>query len=199
MKQLHQNQQGLLDLLKTHAEAPLTMAELMEELNVSSTSVVHHHILQLERKGYLKRNPSNPRDYQLLSEPDKPIVYLNFYGHAQCGPNGTLLDGNPEDRIPIASRLLKFPATEGFMVKAKGNSMSPVIEAGDLVIAQQAATASNGETIICTNSGETMIKIYQRDNSTVILNSANSLQYGPFVAAADFRIVGILRNVIKYQ
>ena len=52
MKKLHENQKRLLDLLKSNIDEPLTMLELMEELGVASTSVVHHHILQLEKKGF---------------------------------------------------------------------------------------------------------------------------------------------------
>ena len=109
MKKLHTNQEKLIHILRENIDNPLTMIELMEELDVASTSVVHHHIVQLEKKGYLKRNPSNPRDYQLLEDPEKPITYINQYGLAECGPNGSILDGNPIDRIPIASKLLKFP------------------------------------------------------------------------------------------
>ena len=70
----------LLEILRVNIDSPLTMVELKDELNVSSTSVVFHHIQQLERKGYLKRNPNNSKDYQILTDPEKPIVYINLYG-----------------------------------------------------------------------------------------------------------------------
>lgn len=198
MRKLHPNQERLLELLRRTVDNPLTMVELMEELSISSTSVVHHHILQLEKKGRLKRNPSNPKDYQLLDEPEKPICYLNFYGMAQCGPSGTFLDDTPEDRIPIASRLLKFPASEAFMVRAKGDSMAPVVNSGDLIIAQRTSFASNGDIVVCTNDGEVHIKTFHKDGDTVILHSENSARYRPFIASNTFRVIGKLRNIIKY-
>jgi len=50
MKKLHPAQQKILNLMKRQQEYPLSIRELQEELSISSPSVVHHHILQLERK-----------------------------------------------------------------------------------------------------------------------------------------------------
>lgn len=199
MKNLHPNQEKLIDILRSNIDNPLTMIELMEELDVASTSVVHHHIVQLERKGYLKRNPSNPRDYQLLQDPEKPITYINQYGLAECGPNGSILDGNPIDRIPIASKLLKFPANDAFIVIAKGDSMEPDISPGDYIIAQKKETASNGDIIVCVNQAVAIIKTFYKNDNQVILNSINSIKHKPFIASKDFKIEGIVRNIIKYS
>jgi repressor LexA len=194
---LHKTQQDLLDLLEKHIDNPLTIRELQEELGASSSSVVQHHILQLERKGLLKRNPSNSRDYQILGTAEKQIVYLNLYGLAQCGPSGSILDGVPLDRIPIASRLLKFPANEAFIVKAKGDSMEPTIKTGDLVIAQKKPPV-NGDVVVCVNNEVAIIKKLSMKGSEIILSSTNS-KYEPILASDDFRVEGIVRNVIQYS
>jgi repressor LexA len=194
---LHPTQQKLLDLLEKNIDSPLTIRQLQEELALSSSSVVQHHIQQLERKGLLKRNPDNPKDYQLLSTPEKQIVYLNLYGLAQCGPSGSILDGTPIDRIPIASRLLKFPAKDAFIVKARGDSMEPNIKAGDLVIAQKKAP-ENGDVVVCVNDEVAIIKKFSITDNKVILSSTNT-KYEPILASDDFRVEGIVRNVIQYS
>lgn len=198
MKKLHHNQEKLIHILRENIDNPLTMYELMEELDVASTSVVHHHIVQLEKKGYLKRNPSNPRDYQLLEDPEKPVIYINQYGLAECGPNGSILDGNPIDRIPIASKLLKFPSEDAFIVVAKGDSMQPDINQGDYVIAQKTSIASNGDIIVCINQEVAIIKTFFKNNAQVILHSTNP-RHKPFIADSDFQIEGVVRNIIKYS
>src|SRR5258705_11645579 len=147
MAKIHPQQIALLNLLRKSIDNPMSVRDLMEELSMSSTSVVQHHIQQLEKKGYLKRNPSNPRDYQILSDPEKPVSYLNLYGMAQCGPNGKFLDGNPIERIPIALKLLRFPASEAFLIEAEGDSMIPRINEGDLVVVQQKKVAEDGNTV----------------------------------------------------
>lgn len=199
MKKLHLIQQQLLEILKNNIDDPLTIRELQERLKASSPSVTHHHILQLEKKGYLRRNPSNPKDYQVLSDsPEKTITYVNLYGLAQCGPKGSILDGNPVDRIPIASKILGFPSSEAFMVKAKGNSMSPKINDGDLVIAKKSNNITNGIIAICTNNGESLIKKIVRKGRKIILKSLNP-DYEPFMATNDFRVVGVVRGVYSYR
>lgn len=195
---LHHHQAALLAILKKNIDNPLTIRELQEELGMSSPSVVLHHIQQLEKKGVLKRNPSNPRDYQILSDPDKPISYLNLYGMAQCGPNGKFLDGNPLERIPIALKLLRFPASEAFLVEAEGDSMNPSIKEGDLVIIQKKDDAQIGEYVLCINDGQVLIKKYAKPGSEILLYSDNPL-YEPFVACDDFKIIGVIRGILKYN
>jgi len=197
MKKLHTTQRKLLDMLKKNIDDPMTIRELQDLLNVSSTSIVAHHLKQLEKKGYLKRNPSNPKDYQILTDtPEKLITYINLYGLAYCGPKGSILDGNPIERIPIASRLISFPVLEAFMIKAKGDSMEPKINEGDFVIVRKTRDANNGSIVVCVNDGEAIIKRIKKENGNIILISENS-KYSPFLAYKNFRIEGEVKSIIK--
>lgn len=196
MSSLHPTQEKLLHLLEDTIDEPLTVRELQDRLGLSSPSLVQHHIQQLEKKGYLKRNPDNPQDYHLLKNPEKPVVYLNLYGLAQCGPSGSILDGSVIDRIPIATKLLSFPADEAFLVRARGDSMKPLINEGDIVIARRTSTPAIGKLVVCCNNGEALIKRYYRADSHVLLESENR-KYSPFVAADDFRIEGEVKGVIS--
>lgn len=205
MQDLHPVQKKLLKVLKANMDDPLTIRHLQELIGVSSPSVVHHHITQLEKKGLLRRNPSNPYDYQvLMGEPEKEIAFLNLYGLAQCGPHGSILDGNPVDRIRISSKLLGFSALDAFAVKAKGTSMLPKIKPGDLVIAKKSNAFNSGDFVICINDGEALIKevqIITKDDKHIAYNliSANSKEYPSFLASKDFRVEGIVRGVLTYS
>jgi len=199
MKKLHPTQEKLIELLKKNINNPLTIAELTEVLNISSTSVVHHHILQLEKKGHLKRNPHNPKDYQILSDnPEKQITYVNLYGAAQCGPQGSILDGDPIDRIAVSSKLISFPTSEAFMVRAKGDSMQPRINEKDLVIARKTDFIQNGHLVVCVNNGEVLIKEYQKQDNIQLLVSINT-KYKPIIASEDFRVEGVVKAVFSYE
>ncbi len=197
--QLHQIQEQLLELLTKNSDKLLTIREMQQMLGISSTSGVVRHLAQLEKKGYLKRNPYNPRDYKVLDQsPEKEIAWLNLYGLAQCGKNGTLLDNHPIDRIPIATRLLSFPSFEAFLVKAKGSSMAPRIKEGDLVIGKRTNSFENGMLAICINDGEAFIKKIQKDGNSIILTSLN-VEFPPFLALDDFRIIGEVKGVISRE
>ncbi len=197
MSKIHPTQEKLLHLLEDTIDEPLTIRELQDRLRLSSPSLVLHHIQQLEKKGYLKRNPDNPQDYHLLKNPERAVVYLNLYGLAQCGPNGSILDGAVIDRIPISTKLLSFPASEAFLVRARGDSMKPLIREGDIVIARKSDTADVGKLVVCVNNGEALIKRFYRADDYVLLESENR-KYSPFVANRDdFRIEGEVKSVIS--
>ena len=204
MQKLHPVQVKLLEVLKKNMDDPLTIRYLQELTGVSSPSVVHYHIKQLEKNGYLRINPSNPYDYQvLMGEPEKDIAFLNVYGMAQCGPKGSILDGNPVDKIRISSKLLGFPALDAFAVKARGNSMLPKIKPGDIVIAKRTQVADNGQIAVCVNNGEVLIKKVQRiekgpGDITYNLISLNH-DIPAFIASDDFKVEGIVRGVLTYS
>ncbi|MBE6421655.1 MAG: MarR family transcriptional regulator [Elusimicrobium sp.] len=197
MKALHPKQTELLEILRTHISDPLTMEELAERLNVSGKSVVFHHIKQLEKKGYLKRNPANPRDYIILKDPERNVIYLKMYGMAKCGPEGTILDGTPTRIVPVDPSMIYFPACKGFMVEAKGNSMESLIAPHDWLIVEQSHQPQNKDVVVCVNNGEVMVKRFTQDGENVILQSENP-SYNPIVADRDsFRVEGIVRSIIK--
>lgn len=201
MKKLHRTQEKLLKLLKNNIEEPFTIRELQEELDISSPSVVYHHILQLEKKGYLRRNPGNPQDYQILAdEPDKKIAYLNLYGMAQCGPNGSMLDGNPIDRIPISTKILGFSSADAFLVRAKGDSMEPKIKGGDLVIVKKGNKPEDGNIVVCVNNEEVLIKkIQQIDNDKIFLTSLNQSHKAILADKNNFKVEGIVKGILSYM
>ena len=124
-------------------------------------------------------------------------MLLNLYGLARCGPGGSILDGAPVDRVPIASRLLSFPAAEAFMMRAKGNSMAPRINEGDLVIARRASEVQDGRVYVCVNDEECLIKTVRIMGEKIVLESFNREQYPIFEAASDFRVEGEVRQIIS--
>lgn len=197
MKALHPTQAKLLEILKNNITDPLTMEELADRLNVGSKSVIFHHIKQLEKKGFLKRNPANPRDYMILKDPQRNVVYLKMYGMAKCGPAGTILDGTPTRVVPVDPSMVYFPVGKGFMVEAKGDSMEHLISPKDWLIVETNHLPKNKDVVVCVNNGEVLVKRFNNDGKNVILQSENPA-YAPIVAdPSTFHVEGIVRSIIK--
>lgn len=198
---LHPKQEELLMLLEKNQESPLSLSELVEAMNVSSNNLVLHHLKQLEKKGYLKRNPYNPSNYQILTSAENPVSYVNFYGKAQCGKGGCILDDNPEDRIPISSKLINFSVDRAFMIKARGDSMSPIIVEGDIVIAQRKQEFLNDDVVVCSvNGGEVMIKQFVKEADYVLLKSFNHQKHPTiFISKKDEPpiLIGKVEQIIR--
>jgi repressor LexA len=200
MTELHPKQIKLLQLLRKNIDTPLTMKELSEEADITSPGVLYHHIRQLEKKGYLKRNPQNSRDYNILDSPEKQIVFINKYGTAQCGPDGSILSGDVIDRIPIASSLIRFPSSLAFIVEAKGDSMEPKISNRDIVIAKIQNYAVSGDLVVCVYENKVLLKQLLYIDQRVVLNSFNkNTKLIEVQNENDFKIEGIVKNIIHYD
>ena len=118
---------------------------------------------------------------------------------AKCGPSGSLLDGNPIDRMPVSNKILGLPARDAFIVKAKGNSMEPKIHEGDLVVAQKSEIAPDGTIIVCVYNDEVLIKKYKKEDNYMLLISLND-KYKPIYAnEKSFRIEGIVKSIFSYS
>ncbi len=197
LSNMHYVQEKILQLIEEKSDEKLTIRKIQFELGLSSTSIVSHHLTQLEIKGYLKRCKPNVREYQILTSPEKKLAYLKFYGLAQCGKFGKILDDNSSETLPIPTKLLSFPSSEAFIVKAKGDSMSPRINDGDLVIARNPFSFVKGGIYICVNNDEAMIKKVLKDNAGNLILSSLNPKFDPFLAAPDFRIVGEVKVIIS--
>lgn len=193
--ELHKKQIELLRLLAENIDNPMTVREMQNILELSSPSLVQHHIMQLEKRKFIKRNPNNPRDYKILNDPEKLVSYVNLYGSAQCGPNGTLLSGEPIDRMALSPKMISFNIENAFMVKAVGDSMEPNIHEGDFIIAEESNVANDVDIVVCTLDEVVMIKrIHTKNGILVSLNQT----YEPIIIKEDsqFFVEGIVKGII---
>ena len=116
---------------------------------------------------------------------------------AKCGPEGTILDGQPTRIVPVDPSMIYFPACKGFMVEAKGDSMESLISPKDWLIVEQSHQPKNKDVVVCVNNGEVLVKRFTQDGENVILQSENP-QYTPIVAdKTAFHVEGIVRSIIK--
>lgn len=197
MKKIHPTQQKLLDILTNNQETPLTIREIQSELELSSTSLVHHHIRQLEKKGYLKKNDNYSNSFEVIKFGNNNIYHLNLYGLAECGPNGRILDGEPVDTIPVSAKLTNCSLESAFLVKASGDSMQPRIHEGDLVIASKSNNVENGNIVVCTYMGKALIKKINLNNDLITLESLNKSYEAILIENDSLHIEGIVKAVLK--
>lgn len=200
MKELHSKQSEILQLLKVNYENPLTIKRLSEKVGIDSPGVLYYHLNQLEKKGYLKRNPHNSKDYVVLDKPENNVVYIANYGKARCGPNGSILEDDPIGQIPIASSLIRFSASEAFIVEAEGDSMEDKIKPGDFVIAKKQKHAEHGDIVVCVFKSEAKIKRFSKQNGTILLVSENR-KHDPILVLneEDLQIEGVVKNIIGFN
>ena len=129
---------------------PPAVREICEAVRLKSTSSVHSHLEQLEKNGYIRRDPTKPRTIEIIDDTfnlaRREVVNVPLLGTVAAGAP-ILAQENIENYFPIPVEML--PNKEIFMLKVKGDSMIDAgIYNGDRVIVAKADTARNGEIVV---------------------------------------------------
>lgn len=188
---------------------PPSMREICDNTGLSSTSSVSHQLHQLERAGFIKRNPGTARTLEVIKrltpEPDAPVtplipvndnmVPVPLVGRIAAGVPITA-EEQVEDIVSLPTQLVG--SGNLFMLTVQGDSMvDAAICDGDHVVIREQQTAENGEIVAALLDGEATVKVLkQRDGHTWLLpqNSA----YEPILgddAAILGKVVTVLRSI----
>jgi repressor LexA len=203
MKSLHAIQKKILDYLSANGELEgLTLRELGERIGVHHPFKIAYHLEKLQEKGFLRMNPANPNDYQVLKDPIDDISYLNLYNlPAHCGKGESLLaQERVIKRIPVSTKEFGVSA-DAFLVQATGQSMEPKIHDGDYVLAQEQKDVTYaGQTALVIHNDVPKIKRVNKVQKRYLLGSLNPEYPDQLVLARDsFTIVGVVKGVIHFE
>ena len=123
-KGLTRRQQEILTFIQRHTDAhgyPPSVREIGQALGLTSSSTVHSHLSALEKKGYLRRDPSKPRALEILKDerdvPAKKVIQLPVVGQITAGVP-ILAQQNIEDYFPLPQEFVR--SEECFILKVRG-------------------------------------------------------------------------------
>ena len=197
---LSERQNRILDYIRYVTKVrnyPPSVREIGEAVGLSSSSTVHNHLNQLERKGLIKRDPSKSRTVQLTADMDidqerRNAVSVPIVGQVAAG-SPILAEQNIEDHVLLSSELAK----DGyFLLRVRGDSMiNAGILDGDLVLVRPQPEASNGQIVVALVDGDATVKRFERSNGHVKLIAENPA-YEPIVTT-NVSLVGQVRGVIR--
>jgi repressor LexA len=192
---------------------PPTVREIGEAVGLASPSTVHAHLANLERAGYVKRDPTKPRALELLARERavastgrargasgrEPRV-LPLVGEIAAG--GPLLaEENVEDYLAVPEPLSR--GGEEFLLRVKGESMVEAgILPGDYVVVRRQATAQNGDIVVALAgedeaTEEATVKRFFRQDGRVRLQPENSALEPLFPDHVTIlgKVIGVFRSV----
>jgi len=69
MQKLSDRQQMIYDFIKSEVEVkgyPPSVREIAKAVGLASSSTVHGHLERIEKKGYIRRDPTKPRAIEIL-------------------------------------------------------------------------------------------------------------------------------------
>lgn len=181
-----------------------TVRDIVKGLNISTTSVVQHHLNRLERDGRIQRDPLIFRSIRVVEkEPVNSGIPLL----------GTIAAGEP---IPVptsdtwaseAQEMLKVPPeltlgkTEVFALRVKGQSMiDALIDDGDIVLMEPVTTVRNGDMVAIwlKDRQEVTLKRLYREKGSIRLQPANATMspiiVKPRTVDVQGRVIGVIRK-----
>jgi repressor LexA len=202
-------QRRILEFIRDWVERygyPPSVREIGEAVGLVSPSSVAYQLKELERKGFLRRDPNRPRAVDVRPPADlmddetaraqRPApAYVPMLGRIAAG-GPILAEQAVEDIFPLPRELVG--EGEVFMLQVKGDSMlDAAICDGDWVVVRQQPTANAGDIVAAMIDGEATVKTYRRRDGHVWLMPQNPA-FDPIPgddATILGRVVAVLRRV----
>ncbi|SCF37966.1 SOS-response transcriptional repressor, LexA [Micromonospora purpureochromogenes] len=202
-------QRRILEFIRSWVERqgyPPSVREIGEAVGLVSPSSVAYQLKELEKKGFLRRDPNRPRAVDVrapsdavddeLSRSQRPTpAYVPMLGRIAAG-GPILAEQAVEDIFPLPRELVG--EGEVFMLQVKGDSMlDAAICDGDWVVVRQQPTADSGEIVAAMLDGEATVKTYRRRDGHVWLMPQNPA-FDPIPgddATIMGRVVAVLRRI----
>ncbi len=181
-------QEKIFTFYHTHKRMP-SYAEIMQLLGFKSKNAAYKLVQKLIDAGVLEKDAQG-KLLPTLRAGEVPILGLVEAGIPSTADSQTL------DTLSIEEYLI--PKKEKtFLLEVKGDSMIEAhIDEGDLVIAERAQTAKDGDIVIAEVDGGWTLKYFRTDGKKVWLEPANKL-LKPIYPEYQLRVAAIVTGVIR--
>ena len=176
MRASHENQQRILDFIKSEIEEkgyPPSVREICAAVGLRSTSTVHAHLNHLEEKGLIRRDSTKPRALEVLDGTQARGRSVPLVGRVTAGQPILAIE-NIEEYLTLPQSMLG--QGKMFSLKVEGESMIEAgIMDGDIVVLRQQDTAENGEIVVAmTPEDEATLKRIFYEDGRVRLQPENA-------------------------
>ncbi len=217
---MHTIQEKLLKLSKNNNLAKLRLREIAANIGLpgESPQKIKHHLMQLQKKGFLiidkgkgtmgRYSPESNKAKGLLSK-GAHLFSIPIVGTANCGPANIFAEQNYQGFLRVSSKLVGRSKPSGlYAIKTDGSSMNRAevngrrIEDGDYVIVDKNnLDARTRDVVLVIIDNKATIKrfIDDRANGQIVLTADSSYDYEPIYLHPDddFSINGKVVAVIK--
>ncbi|MBH5317775.1 transcriptional repressor LexA [Paenibacillus sp. GSMTC-2017] len=205
MSKISKRQNSILEFIKQEVRDkgyPPSVREIAEAVGLLSSSTVHGHLDRLEKKGFIRRDPTKPRAIEILNQEDEnnvipfPVSQVPIVGKVTAGVPITATE-NIEDYFPLPSHFVGD--NNVFILTVVGESMIEAgIHNGDLVIVRQQQTANNGDIVVAmTEDDEATVKTFYKEKDHIRLQPENSTMEPIRLHNVSIlgKVVGLFRDI----
>jgi repressor LexA len=183
-----------------------TVRDIARGCNISTPSVVQHHLNTLERQGYIHRDPEVFRSIQLVERKRESISRVPLLGTIAAGKPIPVPTPDTWTTIPEETLQLTEEVTQGkkdvYALKVKGSSMiDAFVDDGDIVLLQSTSKVEDGEmaAVWLKLEQEVTLKKVYHEAGRIRLQPANStmkpMYYQPENVEIQGKVIGVLRKL----
>jgi repressor LexA len=203
---LTERQRAILEFIVAQQQQrgyPPSVREIGEAVGLTSPSTVHTHLATLQRRGFLRRDPTKPRAIEVTYDPAsgasierRPVNHIPLVGDVAAGTDVLAIE-NVEELVPVPTDFTGDGVL--FMLRVRGDSMIDAgILDGDFVVVRQQAEAKDHEIVVAGIPGEeATVKTFTKQGSRVILLPANSRLAPMEFDANELTIFGRVVTVLR--
>ncbi len=180
---------------------PPSVREICDAVHLKSTSSVHSQLETLEKKGYIRRDPTKPRTIEILDDSFNPVIreMTNIPVVGQIAAGAPLLaEQNIESYFPIPVDMLPkgMGSKDAFVLRVRGESMiNAGIMDGDLIFVKVVNTARNGDTVVALIDDSATVKTFYKEKGYIRLQPEND-NMEPIIVK-DCKILGTVFGVFR--
>ena len=200
-KKLTDKQDQILEYLKEcilKKGYPPAVREICDAVNLKSTSSVHSHLETLEKKGYIRRDPTKPRAIEICDESFQMVrtemVSIPVLGNVAAG-TPIFAEQNIETYFPVPADYI--PKGESFALRVRGDSMiNAGIFHGDQIFVNVCNTAKNGDIVVALIDDSATVKTFYKENGHIRLQPENDTMEP--IIVDDCVILGKVFGVFRF-
>ena len=200
-KKLTIRQQKILDFIVSYIKDngyPPTVRDIARKFEMSSKGA-YDHMVAIEKKGYIRRDPTKPRAIELLDfvqrDSQEPVINVPVIGRVAAG-EPLLATENIERTITISSDMIR--TEEPFALRVKGDSMigAGILE-DDYVIVRQQQSAEQGDIVVALIGDEATVKKFYKEDNHIRLQPENPSMAPIIVKDVTIlgKVIGLFRNI----
>ena len=202
MGNLGKRQKEIYEFIKLYFDKhsiPPTVREIAEAVSLKTTSTVHLHLKELQKRGLISMEPMKQRSITIMRSEGSRGVLTPLIGDVAAG-QPILAHDNIQETFTLPSSLLHGAnETEVFMLKVEGESMIDIgILNGDLIVVHNAIGSENGDIVVARVGGDTAtVKRIYYEKAGVRLQPENSNMDPIYASYDDVEIVGKVIGLIR--
>lgn len=159
MRASDENQNKILSFIRSEIEEkgyPPSVREICAAVGLKSTSTVHAHLNNLEKKGLIRRDATKPRALEILDDSVPRGRSVPLVGRVTAGAPILAIE-NIEDYLTLPQGMLG--RDEVFCLRVSGESMIDAgILDGDIIVVRLQSEAENGEIVVAMIDDEATVK-----------------------------------------